>query len=191
MKRLIMCTMFLVGIIGLGGCTTGTTPTTPQLSLGASEVTMEAGGLLVLTVASQDLTGEITAGCDNEEILSVELQGDQVEVTAHAVGEAVVYVESVADNVRAECTVTVRESPFFVYLPEGRLVLRSNRTATVRLTSQAELTEEVVWPSSDPSIATVEWQGLIGRVTSVARGECTITVSCGNSSCTFTVIVGV
>ena len=78
-----------------------------------------------------------------------------------------------------------------VALPEGKLVLRNGGTATVRVTSDSPLNEEkYVWESSNASIGTVEYQGKVARVTATGRGECTITVSNGSYTTSFTLIVG-
>lgn len=78
-----------------------------------------------------------------------------------------------------------------VAVPEGKLVLRNGATATVRVTSDNPLNEDkYVWKSSDESIGKVEYQGKIARVTATGRGECTIIVSNGSYTASFTLIVG-
>ena len=85
------------------------------------------------------------------------------------------------------------ESPklLYAFVPEGLLVLRSKRTVTVTAILDETLSEEdLVWKSSDEAVATVEYQGTVARIMTVARGECTITLTCGAESDSFSVIVG-
>ena len=166
--------------------------------LDKKELTMSVGAQETLTLVVENKDGttsavgesvEYTWKSSNEEVLTVEAEGATATVTAVAEGSAVVTVYD-GNKELSKCTVTIVLSPLSVTVPEGRLVVRNNTTVTVRAKSITALTGEYVWESSDPTIATVEAQGVIARVTAKKRGECTITVKNGIYSASFTFIVG-
>ena len=66
----------------------------------------------------------------------------------------------------------------------------TNVEQEITLTSQivpSNTTDEIIWYSSNPAIAKVE----NGKVTSVSKGQCTITLSCGNCQDTCNIIVNI
>lgn len=82
------------------------------------------------------------------------------------------------------------ELVFYAFVPEGILVLPSSSVVTVRAICGEGLDEaDVLWRSSDASVATVEAQGALARISTVFAGECTITLTCGEASDSFTVVV--
>lgn len=162
----------------------------PSVSLNVSSVQLGAGEKVSLTAEST--VDDLVWGVTDDTVALVESDGKTAVLSALSEGTTTLYVYYAQDeSVRAECAVTVTASKLTVNLPQGMLVLRSKVTARVRAFASDGLTGEAVWTSSDTSVATVEYQGLVAAVTSVARGECQITVTYGGVSSSFTVIVGV
>lgn len=165
-----------------------------KATLDKTELTLGVGSSETLTLVwegNAPSDGEYRWESSDESIVTVEASGETATVTAASEGEAVVTVYE-GNKELATCTVTVVSSPLSVTVPEGMLVLRNGATVTVRAKSLTPLTGEYTWESSDESIATVEFQGEIARVTARKRSAegCTITVRNGIYSASFTVVVG-
>lgn len=162
----------------------------PQAVLDKTQLTLKTGARETLTLTGAE--GDLTWSSSDETVVTVEGEGETVEAVARGVGSAEITV-TCGDETIATCSVTVEKSTLSVFLPENPnlLVLKRNMTATVKAYSETALSEDPVWESSDPSIATVEYQGLTARVTAVARGECEITVRCGEEAASFRLCVGV
>lgn len=172
------------------GCSKENVEENPVVSLNVSSVQLGAGETVSLTAEST--VDDLVWGVTDETVALVESDGKTAVLSALSEGTTTLYVYYAKDeSVRAECSVTVTASKLTVNLPQGMLVLRSKVTARVKAFASDGLTGEAVWTSSDTSVATVEYQGLVAAVTSVSRGECKITVTYGGASCSFTVIVGV
>ena len=193
-KYLLPLVLTCAAAIALAAC--GGSNNDPVLD--KKELTLCVGAQETLTLVLENKDGttsavgesvEYTWKSSNEDVVTVEAEGATATVTAVADGNAVVTVYDGKTEL-SKCTVTVVTSPLSVTVPEGKLVVRNNTTVTVRAKSITALTGEYVWESSDPTIATVEAQGVIARVTAKKRGECTITVKNGIYSASFTFIVG-
>ena len=188
----VCCLCF--GLAACGGDNTG--DNTSAITLSKETLTLKAGGSATLeaTIAegAEFTAEELTWVSSDADVVSVTGEGATATVTAKAVGTATITVSFGEE--KAECAVTVEKSdinPISIFLPEGKLVVKINVTTTVKAISEIPLTGEPVWSSSDTSIGTVESQGLTARVTSLKRGECTITVQCDGYSASFTLVVGI
>lgn len=186
-KKMALIGLFVAALCCFSGCAEDKAP---SLSLDKSSVQLGAGE--TYTVTAETTVEDLVWGVTDETVVLVQADGNSAVISALAQGTATLYVYSAQnESVRAECAVTVTASKLTVNLPQGMLVLKSKVTARVKAFAADSLEGEAVWTSSDTSVATVEYQGLIAAVTSVSRGECKITVSYGGASCSFTVIVGV
>ena len=77
-----------------------------------------------------------------------------------------------------------------ITLMKSPIACQPKQKATVKAIKDASLSGEAVWSSSDVSIASIEYQGLIAVVTAASAGECTVTVSLGGERSEFVVVVG-
>lgn len=200
MKRKILLLLSLVAALCCLLCACGeekvpVDPPDPGLTLDRTSLTLTVGEEGRLTVAFEgDKTVVWTVS--DETVVSVEADGAQATVKGLKEGTATVSVS--CGELIAACTVTVKQSPLSVFLPDGptgslkngRLVLVKNAVATVKAISEVALEGEPEWKVSDEEIASVEWQGLTARVTALKRGECTVTVSCDGYSASFLLLVG-
>lgn len=167
------------------------------LVLDQTALTLEEGQQATLTAQVNGYDGEWEVVWETDsEFVTLAPDGQSVTVTAVTEGEAKITASATLTGeegeitLPAECTVTVQRPALYVYVPEGKLVLRKNVTVTVKAFANSTLTGEAVWTTSDPAIATVESQGLIARVTAVSNGECEIKVSYGGRECSFTLVCG-
>jgi len=108
------------------------------------------------------------------EIVSVE----EGELTPHQVGEAVITVTAVAENISETCLITIIPGlvrPSGISLNQNEILLRTNN-APVTLYATVEpadaVNKEVSWNSSNPDVATVNQ---FGTVNPLAPGETIIT----------------
>ena len=195
MKKRYLLPIILLGAatVAFGACGGSKDPV-----LDKKELTMCIGAQETLTLVLENKDGttstvgdsvEYTWKSSDEAVLTVEAEGSKATVTAVAEGNAVVTVYDGSKKL-STCSVKVVTSPLSVTVPEGRLVLLKNATATVRVKSLIPLDDPYVWESSDTSICTIEYQDNIARVTAVARGECVVTVRSGVYTASFTFIVG-
>jgi len=168
-----------LAVCGLSACG-GSAPT-----LDKSELSIVEGDSVTIE-ASYEGKEELVWSAEDTSIVTVEGEGTKAVVTAVAEGETVVYVT--AGETRAECKITVTAPPLSIFLPEGKIVLKKNVTATVK--AHTTLQGEAVWTVSDPTVASLDAEGLTVRVTALKVGECTLSVKVGESTATVTVIVG-
>ena len=144
--------------------------TTTSLSVGGSET-------LTATVAPADATNKnVTWKSDKPEIASVDANG---KVTGVAAGEATITVTTQDGAKTATCKVTVSETTVAVTgvtLNKTTLTLETSASETLTATiAPADATNQnVTWKSDKPEIASVDANG---KVTGVAAGEATITVT--------------
>lgn len=190
-KKLLCALCALVGVVGCAACGE---KENLSLWLSSQSESLAVGQSVTIEAVAEGLSGEIVWGTDQETLVSLNPSGSSVTVTALAEGTAVVYAACEEDGTqyRAECTVTVSPAPeakLSFLMPT--LVLRRNVSATVRAFAEESLSGDVIWESSDVSVGTVESQGLIAVVTAVSGGVCTITVTYGGESASFTLIVGI
>jgi len=166
--------------------------TTASVTLDAETLTLTAGDTAQLTVTAVDCAS-VSWESQNEEVATVEAKGSSATVTAVSAGSTVVTVTGKDANgveVTDTCTVTVEARSLTVFLPAGKLVLTREKSATVKAIAAEGLTGEITWESSDESVGTVEYQGLIAVVTAHKKGTCTITVRCGTAAASFELICG-
>ncbi len=178
-------------MLGLSAC-----GETVSIELSGLQHELVVGESVEIVAVTEGRTGELIWGAEPDGIVTVEPAQESATVIAVAAGETVVYAEFTQNGktYRQEYALTVTPAPeplLTVGLPTGKLVLRRNESARVRAYAEGTLSGEAVWESSDVSIGTVEYQGMIAVVTAVSRGECTITVTYGGEQCSFTLIVGI
>lgn len=168
--------------------------TTASVTLDLKELTITAGESAQLKVTAVDCVS-FSWKAQDESIVTLETKGFGATVTAVSAGSTVVTVTGKDTNgteVTDTCTVTVeaKDTRLSVFLPAGKLVLTREKSASVKAIAADGLTGEVTWESSDESVGTVEYQGLIAVVTAHKKGTCTITVRCGTASASFELICG-
>ncbi len=188
---LIAC-MIVCVLPALGGCDGPKT----DIALDKPAVTVYVGEEEQIML--QGASGQtVVWKSSDESVATVEAEGIGAYIKGISAGSTTV-TASIGGEEAAVCEVTVKDSPLYVFLPDGgtgslkngRLVLLKNGTATVKAISDVPLTGTPEWRSSDESVGTVNYQGLICLVTAVARGECTITVECDGYRASFTLYVG-
>ena len=174
---------------GDGGETAGASVTLNETTL--SLTTRET---FKLTATGEGVTGKYKWETTDAKIVSVEPSGKTATVTARAPGTATVTAiteDEEGNEVKATCAVTVQDAPLYVFLPEGKLVLRKNESATVKAFYDEALTGEFSWESADAAIAKVEFQGNICIVTALQIGSTTVTVKYAGHESSFELICGV
>ena len=178
-------------------CTvTVTAPAAPipvtAINLNKSTATIYVGSTETLTVSYTP--GDANTGkavnwtSNNTGVATVDANGT---VTAVAVGTAVITATSTTDaSINASCTVTVDVAhPTGVTLNKSSLNLQigGNETLTATVVPANASDKSVTWSSSNTNVATVS----NGKVSGVAAGTATITVTTvdGNKTATCTVTV--
>lgn len=173
-------------------------PTPPAVSvtgvtLNKTTLTLAIGGseTLTATVAPADATNQnVTWKSDKPEIATINANG---KVTGVAAGEATITVTTEEGGKTATCKVTVKAATVAVTgvtLNKTELTLAAGGSETLTATvAPADATnQKVTWESDKPEIASVDDNG---KVTGVAAGEATITVTTedGGKTATCRVIV--
>lgn len=160
------------------------------ISLNKTTLSLNKGDTETLTaskvpVDATDSTA-ITFSSDNETVATVNENG---VVTAISNGEAT--ITATCGTYTATCRVTVEN--LLTGLSIDKTLVTIDKDQSIQLSVQKEPedtsnTEDIVWKSSDESIATVDENGL---VTGVGNGKATITASCGGFevTCEVTVLV--
>ena len=146
------------------------------ISLDKASTTLRAGTTetLTATVTPENATDAVVWSSSDEDVATV---ADGV-VTAVAKGTATITAASASDpTIKAECLVTVLAPVAVteVTLNKSAMTLLVGRTETLTATVAPEdaTNKDIVWTSSDESVATVE----NGVVTAVAKGTADITVT--------------
>lgn len=191
-RKLITPLLALCLLFGLCACADGEEGGQPSLTLEPSRLSLTEGASATVRAVKENLTGELVWSSSAPAIATVtEGEDGEAVVTALSAGEAVITVTSEADDVSASCTVTVTaaEMPISINLPAGMLVIRAGSEATVKAFTSLPGGEGAQWTSSDQTVASVIFQGLICRVTAQAAGECELTVTLGDAAHTVHVIV--
>ena len=165
------------------------------VTISPTNVTLEKGATVTLSV-EVTVSGSITDktvkwSSSNESVAKVDSNG---KVTAVGPGSATITATSNADkNQKATCAVEVKSGVVAVTavkLNKNALELAVNETGQLTATVEpANADQEVLWSSSNPSVASVSSSGV---VTAHAAGEATITAtsktdSSKKASCTVTV----
>ncbi len=120
--------------------------------------------------------------------------GEQVQIlTALKPGVVTITAQSEADmTVTAQCTVTITQQGVkSISLNPKELTLQKGETAEITATTSPEnaMTNEIIWSSSRPEIASVNADG---KVTAISEGTAVITAKAGTvqASATVTVTAG-
>ena len=181
----------LVGAVVLGACGGGgsgdTDPAPPRMvttiSVSPSDVTLEALGATAQLVASardqngSTLSAPLSWSSSDTTVVTVDADG---LVTALNNGMATVTVRS--GNVSAFVTVTVEQTPASITLSSEEVVLKAlgevwQLEASVFDANDNAMSTEVIWASSDPTVAAVDGDG---RVSAHANGTATVTANAGS-----------
>ncbi|MCL2695089.1 MAG: Ig-like domain-containing protein [Clostridiales bacterium] len=160
------------------------------VTLNKSALPLEAGAseTLIPTVAPANATNKgVTWTSSDETVATVDASG---KVTALKAGTASITVKTDEGGFTATCLVTVKVSVTGVELDKTELLLKPDETeeltATIRPVNA--INQNVTWSSSDEEIVTVDQNG---KVTALAAGTATVTVTTadGNLTATCEVVV--
>ena len=154
-----------------------------EITLSESSFTLQVNESRTITasVIPDNATNKnVTWSSSNNSIATVDQTG---KVTAKAIGSCTITCSSTdGSGVKAECEVTVARLVTDITLSQTSLSLTIPGTTSKTLTATVKPTnatnKNVIWSSSDTSIATVE----NGKVTAIAAGTCTITCSATDGS---------
>jgi len=127
---------------------------------------------------------------DNEEVATVEANGNTANITLKSAGKAVITVSY--GDITAKCEVTAIEVTQKITLDKTSVskTIISGKTQTVELSAVAEnITGKMTWTSSNTNVATVKANNDKATVTLKAGGTATITVTAGNVSATCQITV--
>lgn len=149
------------------------------MTLNKTGITLEVDGseTLTATVAPDNATNKkVTWKSDKPEIATVDANG---KVTGVAAGEATITVTTEDGGKTATCKVTVSDKEIKVTgvklnKSETSILVGDNETLTATVLPENATNQKVTWKSDKPEIATVDANG---KVTGVAAGEATITVT--------------
>ncbi|MCD8382388.1 MAG: Ig-like domain-containing protein [Clostridiales bacterium] len=177
----------LVTWVGVGSCTitatAGNVSAQCQVTCGYVSVTslkLSAGELELDYQESKQLTTTVIPSNWSGSVIWTTSDATVATVADGAVtwtGEGTCVITASADGRTASCTVTCNQPEIeSIALEEESLTLAANKTYTLTPTIiPSDWTGDVVWSSSDTSVATVSG----GVVTWVGEGTCTITVAAG------------
>ena len=139
---------------------------------------------LIATVTPDNTTDEITWKSSNDNIANVNGNG-----AVTAVGNGSCTITATCGSKSATCNVSVNTIVSCTGLSLDNYTINFvnlNETTTLKATpTPVNTTDVITWKSSNSSIATVN----DGTVTSVGKGSCTITATCGSKSATCNVSV--
>jgi uncharacterized protein YjdB len=170
-----------------------TTISVTGVTLDEETLTIKKGESASLTATVLPITAtnkSVTWSSDNPDVATVD---DAGEVTALSAGTATITVTTEEGNFTASCVVTVEESTVLVTgvtLDKERLTIKKGESFSLTATVlPADATNKAVtWSSDDPDVATVD---NVGKVTALAVGKATITVTTEEGSFTATCAVTV
>ena len=149
----------------------------------------DAAVALVATVSPDNATDKsVTWSSSNQNVATVDANGN---VTAVGPGSATITVTTVDGNKTATCNVNVKVHVTTVSLDQGTLELVVGGdpvTLTATVSPDNATDKSVSWSSSNQNVATVDANG---KVTPVAAGTTTITVTTTDSGKTATCAVTV
>ncbi len=148
------------------------------VTLSKSELTLNKGqsAKLLVTIEPNDFTDATKWKTSNESIVTVADDG-----TVKAVGVGTATVSFIAGNTKASCTVTVLQPVTRLSFTKSSHELDGGDTVQlgVNITPEDAANKNIVFSSSDESIATVDQAGL---VTALKKGTATITVEAQDGS---------
>ena len=158
------------------------------VALSSTELTLNKGtaATLFMTVTPADFTDEVAWKSSNTSVATV---NDSGVVTAAGLGTAIIKIT--VGNVSASCKVTVVQPVTSISLNQTSLTM--DALDTFQLTANANPSDaynrEIVWSSSDETVAVVTEDGL---VTAIGKGTATVTATAADGSgitrkCTVTV----
>lgn len=146
---------------------------------------------LIATVLPEDATDKtVTWNSSDPNIATVDSDG---KVKAIAEGEVNITATNFDVSATCKVTVTIPEPPIIpatgisLNKTSAELEVGQSITLLATVTPEDATDKTIIWSSSDPTIATVDANGI---VTAIALGETTITATCGEVSaiCNVTVI---
>ncbi len=169
---------YAIGALTVDGNTSGVNHVT-GVSLDKTGLTMGEGETTTLsaTVTPEDADDQsLTWESNAPEVATVDENGN---VTAVKAGSATITVTTTDGGYTASCNVTVKAATVNVTgvsLDQETLKLSPGQSETLTATVAPENADDlsVTWTSDDPAVATVD-KG--GKVTAVAAGETTVTVT--------------
>lgn len=162
--------------------------TVTGVTLNKTSTSIQVGGTetLTATVSPKDAANKkVTWKSSNAAIASVDANG---KVTGVKAGEATITVTTEDGGKTATCKVTVSDKEIKVTgvklnKSETSLLVGGNETLTATVLPEDATNQNVTWKSDKPEIASVDDNG---KVTGVAAGEATITVTTEDGSKTAT-----
>ena len=197
LKVLILSLVIILAYsCGGGGDSSGSGPYTPPANVAVSSVSLSKatadlviGGSVQLTatVSPSNATDKtVTWTTSNAAIATVSPTG-----LVTAVAEGTANITATAGGKSAVCKVTVSKpviSVTSVELDNTDITINKGDSKTLKATVKPDnaTDKNVTWSSSKTDIATVDNNG---KVTAVAKGEATITASCGGKTATCKVTV--
>ncbi|HEX2574134.1 MAG TPA: Ig-like domain-containing protein, partial [Polyangia bacterium] len=172
----------------------GITPASPAVPLGTTQALVATG--MFSDNTTQDLTPQVTWSSSDTTVVTIgNAPGTQGLATTVAVGQATILATFNGVTGSVPLTVTPAVLVSIAVTPTTpRVILGLNLTfvATGLYTdgSTRDITPQVTWTSSDPSIATISnASGSRGRATGLAGGQTTIVATLGALSGTTTLTV--
>ncbi|MCI8616955.1 MAG: Ig-like domain-containing protein [Clostridia bacterium] len=140
-------------------------------------------------LGEMDKEPEVTVTSSDSNIIEVNKTDEQkiVLIAKNEIGDVTVTVRETNSNVIKTFTATTRILATSLTISQTEAIIKVGKTINLTVTVEpSNTTEEIVWSSSDASIATVTQDGLI---TGVKEGTVTIKVTAGNQSkiCTISV----
>ena len=159
-----------------------------KVELNESQITLNKGDTynLIMSVTPDDFTDAVTWKSTDTDVVTVTETG-----VIKAVGTGTATVKLTVGNVSALCLITVLQPVTSISLDRSSISLDSadNYQLSAYIYPSTASNKNVVWESSDPSVATVDDNGM---VTALKKGTAKITVkamdgSNVSASCTVTV----
>ncbi len=134
---------------------------------------------------------EVTVTSSDSNIIEVNKteEGKIVLTAKDELGDVTIIVKETNSNVAKTFTATTRISATSIEISKKEATIEVDKN--IKLTATIEpsnITDKIIWISSDENIATVEQDG---NIKGISEGEVTITVTCGDKTdaCKVTVIV--
>ena len=159
-----------------------------KVELNESQITLNKGDTynLIMSVTPDDFTDAVTWKSTDTDVVTVTETG-----VIKAVGTGTATIKLTVGNVSASCLITVLQPVTSISLDRSSISLDSadNYQLSAYIYPSTASNKNVVWESSDPSVATVDDNGM---VTALKKGTTKITVkstdgSNVSDSCTVTV----
>lgn len=193
----VACLVF--AFAALSAC--GKTPTTepdpePAATLSQTSLSLVKTETAELTVTVKDQLIDVAWSVEDDTVVAISTKGKKATVRALNGGTTKINVKNKADGtVLATCEVTVTEPKLFINLPYGLVLRGVGSVATVRAFTTEELEGDIYWEVEDETFATVEYQGLIARVTAKkighnADGDTRLIVHYGDVSASIPLYIG-